>query len=307
MISGLLLAAAIAGNGFKLYLPDGYSKRAKYPLLVGLHGCTQTADDFAGLTRMAKLADAQRVIVLLPSQNPAANPMRCWNWFLPENQKRGGGEPAMIKAMIDDVESHYSVDRSRVYAFGISAGGYMTSILLACYSDVFAAGMIASGGMYEAASDVATGLNAALHGSDADPAAAGRDAYRCSGAVHPRLVPMLVFHGSDDPFVAARNGRQAVDQFLVTNDLGDDGAENHSIVELSHHSSAVEGGHAYSWTDYGIGKKVVIRHYVVDGMGHSWSGGDATFSWADAKGPDETTILWEFLRRYTRLPVHNSR
>jgi poly(hydroxyalkanoate) depolymerase family esterase len=300
MISGLLLAAAIAGNGFRLYVPSAYSKRVRYPLIVGLHGCTQTADDFAGLTRMPKLADAQRVLVLLPNQDPAANPMRCWNWFLPENQKRDSGEPAMIKTMIDDVEARYSVDRSRVYVFGMSAGGYMTSTLLACYADVFAAGMIASGGMYEAASDVPTGLSAALRGSDADPAAAGRDAYRCSGAVHPRLVPVLVFHGGDDPFVAPANGRQAVDQFLVTNDLGDDGVENHSIGELSHHSGAVQGGHAYSWTDYGSGKSVVIRHYLVDDMGHSWSRGDATFSWADAKGPDETAIMWDFFRRFRR-------
>ena len=300
MISGLLLATAIAGSGFKLYVPDGVARREKRPLVVALHGCTQTADDFAGLTRMARLVDAQRVFVLLPSQDPAANPMRCWNWFLPENQKRGAGEPAAIKAMIDDVQSRYAVDRSRVYVFGISAGGYMTSILLSCYSDVFAAGMIASGGMYEAASDVATGLSTALKGSENDPAAAGREANRCSGAVHPRRVPVLVFHGSDDPFVAARNGRQTVDQFLVTNDLGDDGTENHSIVELSRHSGAVEGGHTYAWTDYGSGKTVVIRHYVVDGMGHSWSGGDAAVSWADAKGPDETAILWEFFRRYAR-------
>jgi poly(3-hydroxybutyrate) depolymerase len=176
----------------------------------------------------------------------------------------------------------------------------MTSILLACYSDVFAAGMIASGGMYEAAGDVATGLRAALKGSENDPAAAGRDAYRCAGAVHPRLVPVLVFHGSDDPFVAARNGRQALDQFLVTNDLGDDGAENHSIAELARHSGAVEGGRAYTWTDYGTGKSIVIRHYVVQGMGHSWSGGDPTFSWADTKGPDETAIFWQFIRRFRR-------
>lgn len=300
MISGLLLAGWIAGSNFQLYVPPSYTKREKRPLLVAIHGCTQTAGDFAGLTRVAKLADAERLLVLLPNQDPAANPMRCWNWFLPENQKRGAGEPAAIKAMIDWVEARYSVDRRRVYVFGISSGGYMTSILLSCYSDVFAAGMVASGGMYEAATDLQTAVPTALKGSERDPAASGRDAYRCSGSKHPRLVPVLVFYGSDDPFVAARNAQQVVDQFLVTNDLGDDDIENHSIVELSRHSGVVEGGRAYTWTDYGFGKTVVIRSYMVEGMGHAWSAGDPAYSWADLKGPDETAILWDFVKQFRR-------
>jgi len=300
VIGGLLLATAVAGSGFELYVPDGYTKREKRPLVVAIHGCTQTAGDFAGLARVARLADRERVLVLLPNQDPAANAMRCWNWFLPENQKRGAGEPAAIKAMIDRVETRYAVDRARVYVFGVSSGGYMTSILLSCYADVFAAGMVASGGMYEAAIDLQTAVPTALRGSERDPAANGRDAYRCSGAKHPRAVPVLVFHGSDDPFVAVRNGQQTVDQFLVTNDLGDDGVENHSIVELSRHSDAVEGGHAFTWIDYGSGKTTLIRYYVVEGMGHAWSGGDATFSWADTKGPDETAIMWDFVKQFRR-------
>jgi poly(hydroxyalkanoate) depolymerase family esterase len=304
MLSALFFAAAVGGSwisesNFQLYVPDGYTKREKRPLLVAIHGCTQTAGDFAGLARVARLADRERVLVLLPNQDPAANAMRCWNWFIPENQKRGAGEPAAIKAMIDWVEARYAVDRGRVYVFGISSGGYMTSILLSCYSDVFAAGMVASGGMYEAAIDLQTAVPTALKGSERDPAASGRDAYRCSGSNH-RTVPVLVFHGSDDPFVALRNGRQTVDQFLVTNDLGDDGVENHSIVELSRHSDAVEGGHAFTWIDYGSGKTTLIRYYVVEGMGHAWSGGDAAFSWADAKGPDETAIMWDFVKQFRR-------
>ena len=305
MISGLIVAAALSGSwisqsNFQLYVPAGYTKREKRPLLVAIHGCTQTAGDFAGLTRISKLADAERLLVLLPNQDPAANAMRCWNWFVPENQKRGAGEPAAIKAMIDWVEARYAVDRTRVYVFGISSGGYMTSILLSCYSDVFAAGMVASGGMYEAAVDLQTAVPTALKGSERDPAASGRDAYRCSGAVHPRAVPVVVFHGSDDPFVAVRNGRQAVDQFITTNDLGDDGVENHSITELASHTDAIEGGRTFTWTDYGSGKTTLVRYYVVQGMGHAWSGGDLTYSWADPKGPDQTAIMWDFVKQFRR-------
>src|SRR5207253_10592866 len=82
MISGLFLAAAVAGSwisqsGFQLYLPAGHTKREKLPLLVAIHGCTQTAEDFAGLTRITKLADAQRVLVLLPNQNPKIGRASC--------------------------------------------------------------------------------------------------------------------------------------------------------------------------------------------------------------------------------------
>src|SRR6266496_4425063 len=101
MISTLFLAAALAGSwvsesGFQLYIPAGYTKSEKRPLLVAIHGCTQTAGEFGGLTRITRLADAQRVLVLLPNQSTEANPMHCWNWFVPENQKRGQGEPKMI-------------------------------------------------------------------------------------------------------------------------------------------------------------------------------------------------------------------
>src|SRR5947207_1638014 len=164
---------------FQLYVPGGYSKAEKRPLLVAIHGCTESPGEFGGLSRIAQLAEKERILVLLPGQSAAANPSLCWNWFVPENQKRGQGEPSIIKGMIDWVEARYSVDRDRVYVAGVSSGGYMTSILLSCYADVFAAGMVASGGMYEAAGDLKGAIPAALHGSDRDPKASGNDAYRC--------------------------------------------------------------------------------------------------------------------------------
>src|ERR1051325_1997194 len=96
MISALFLAAAVSGgwiseSNFQLYVPAGYRKSEKRPLLVAIHGCTETAGEFAGLTRIRTLADSQRILVLLPNQSPEANPMHCWNWFVPENQKRDSG------------------------------------------------------------------------------------------------------------------------------------------------------------------------------------------------------------------------
>ena len=92
---------AAGTRAFQLYVPAGYTKAEKRPLLVAIHGCTESPGEFAGLTRIAKLADQKRILVLLPGQSAAANPSLCWNWFLPENQKRGEGEPSIIKGMID--------------------------------------------------------------------------------------------------------------------------------------------------------------------------------------------------------------
>jgi poly(hydroxyalkanoate) depolymerase family esterase len=283
---------------FELYVPSG-SKNVKRPLLVAIHGCTQTASDFAALARTAKLADARDILVLHPEQLPAANPSRCWNWFGPENQKRGAGEPSIIVAMVDWVKARYDVDATRVYIMGISSGGYLTSNILSCYADVFAAGAVACGGMYKGANDVVTALHTAGHGSLVDPNTTAADAYACSGSVHPRAIPLLVFDGTEDPYVVNANGKQVVAQFLQLNDLGDDGKDNDSIAaEPATTKTAVSSaGLTYTSTSYAGG---LVQHYVVKGMGHAWSGADAKLTYSEPRGPDETEIIWTFLEKYRR-------
>lgn len=289
-------------RAFELYVPDGYRKGERRPLLVGIHGCTQTPQDFAGLTRSARLADEHRLLLLLPSQSALANPSLCWNWFLEGNQKRGQGEPSLIKEMVDWVKARYSVEESQVYVMGVSSGGFMTSIVLSCYADVFAAGAVASGGMYEGARDLVTALQVTAQGSKLDPGTSGQDAWRCSGSVHPRMVPVLVFDGGKDPYVSTANGQQVVAQFLQVNDLGDDGTDNDSIsAEPASTGSAVSpGGLAYTWKTFTFGNTTLIQHYVVPDMSHAWSGGDAEFAYAEPRGPDQTAIIWNFLSKHRR-------
>lgn len=288
---------AYGTRAFRVYVPEGYVASERRPLLVGIHGCTETPTEFAGLTRIDRLADANRLLILLPGQTSAANASLCWNWFLPVNQKRGQGEPSLIRGMVDRVAERYAVDPARIYVFGVSSGGYMAGTMLSCYSDVFAAGMVASGGMYEAAGDVFSGALAALYGSSRDPRISGEDAYRCSGSVHPRAVPVLVFHGSEDAIVAPLNAQQIVDQFAQTNDLGDDGIDNDSVTNapLSTQTITVAGGLSWTRRDYRY-----VQSCIVNGMGHAWSGGDPQFPYAEPRGPDETAIMWDFLRVWQR-------
>ena len=288
---------------FDLFVPASYGADREIPLVVGLHGCTQTAADFAGLARLADFGDRHDVLVLTPSQNPFVNPTRCWNWPLVVNQRRGEGEPSLIMQMIDWVLARYSVQRSRVYIFGVSSGGFMTSTMLACYSDVFAAGMVASGGMYAATTDFFYGSYVGPYGSNRDPNVAGREAWQCSGSRSPHTTPVLVFHGSDDAIVIERNALQTVEQFAQMNDLGDDGIDNDSIVSAPTRTSSgrAEGGLEFTSSEVVVRGRTILQLFVVERMAHAWSGGDPHFAYADPAGPDETEIMWSFFTQHTRF------
>jgi poly(3-hydroxybutyrate) depolymerase len=178
----------------------------------------------------------------------------------------------------------------------------MTSIMLACYSDVFAAGAVHSGGMYKGATTVSGSAYALLAGSIYSPDSNGRLAWQCSGSPTPRPIPMLVFHGTADSTVNPVNGQQAVRQFLQTNDLADDGLDNDSVkyVPTSTYNGQVPGGRAYRVDTYTYGGRTLAQHYVVQGMGHAWSGSQTGLPFTDPNGPDATLITWVFLKDQLR-------
>ncbi|KFA94525.1 extracellular catalytic domain type 1 short-chain-length polyhydroxyalkanoate depolymerase [Archangium violaceum] len=288
-------------RGFQLWVPDGYVPGQRIPLVVGLHGCLQNPDQFAGLTRLNEKADAETFLVLYPNQSTTSNGTQCWNFMLATNQERGMGEPSIIVGMVDWVKSRYQVDGQRVYAGGVSAGAVMTSILLACYSDVFAAGMVGAGAMYKGATTASGSAYAMAFGSIYDPNARGRDAWACSGQ-RRWPVPVLVIHGSEDSVVNPINGEQTVQQFLQTNDYGDDGRDNNSVpyAPTDVWYDSVPGGRGYYVKNYEYGGRLLVQKYEIQGMDHAWPGGDASYPFADPSGPDATTIMWDFFAQHAR-------
>ncbi|MBW8777181.1 MAG: PHB depolymerase family esterase, partial [Stenotrophomonas sp.] len=265
---------------YQVWVPAGYDAAQPLPLLLVLHGCVTGPNLMGEASGFNDVADTEGFIVVYPRQNVTSNPARCWNWQLPINQARDSGEPSLLAGIVDKVKAGYSVDPHRVYVTGISAGGAMTSIMLACYSDVFAAG---AGSIYS-------------------PDSNGRLAWQCSGSPSPRPLPVLVFHGSADLTVNPVNGQQAVRQFLQTNDLADDGLDNDSVkyVPTSTYHGQVPGGRAYTVDTYAYGGRTLVQHYVVQGMGHAWSGSQSGLPFTDPKGPDATLITWLFLKDYQR-------
>lgn len=292
----------LRGRKHELWIPSGYVAGSPTPLIVALHGCKQTPAEFAGLTRLNQLADAEKFFVVYPKQSLWANPLRCWNWMYPGNQTRAAGEPALIMDIVARVRESYSVDAARIYVVGASAGGVMASILMSCYSDVFAAAVVASGGMYKAADNRIDARMATANGSHFSPQARGRDAWECSGSVARRPVPVLVFHGSEDKVAAPMNGEQVVAQFIQTNDLGDDATDNNSVRNLATSTTAAvaPGGLRYTVRDYVYDGELLLQYYFVEGMGHAWSGGDPRFAFSEPNGPDATTLMWKFLKQHQR-------
>ena len=264
---------------YKLYVPTGYAGGA-LPMIVMLHGCTQTPDDFAAGTRMNALAEERRCFVLYPAQTRAANRSRCWNWFKRGDQRRDKGEPAIIAGMTREVISRYGIDARKVYVAGLSAGGAMAAVMGATYPDLFAAIGIHSGLAVGSAHDVPSAF-AAMRGMPPPSA-------RVSVSGHgTRAVPVIVFHGDRDKTVHPRNGEQVVWECVNRHAA----AGNNPAMERGQ----VPGGHGYTRTVHtDASGRVLVEHWLVHGAGHAWSGGSVRGSYTDPRGPDAAREMLRF-------------
>jgi poly(hydroxyalkanoate) depolymerase family esterase len=202
---------AADGRPYMVYTPTHYRVGTAVPLLVMLHGCIQTAEDFATGTQMNQLAEQYGFIVVYPQQTRKENRNGCWNWFTPSNQTRDQGEPASIAGVVQAIveqTSHWTIDPNRIYIAGVSAGAAMAGILAATYPDLFAAVGMHSGVEYQAATNLIHGVRAMRRGGP-DPVLQGQRAHEAMGSFG-RRVPTIVFHGTRDDTVSSVNGDQTV-------------------------------------------------------------------------------------------------
>jgi len=209
-----------ASRHYWLYVPAG-AHEAPMPLVVFLHGCTQRAVGASRSTKFNELADARAFVVAYPEQNftaPSTAPLAdgngegCWNWFLPDDQARDAGEPALIAGITREVIAGGGIDTTRVFVDGISAGADMAVIMGVSYPDLFAAVAVIAGCGYKTCADVSGSL-----------------AYQQMGP-RARVVPVFVEQGTADMLNVFPLGVTAVSQWLGTNDFADDGSANRSVA-----------------------------------------------------------------------------
>jgi len=268
-------------RAYKLFIPSRYQGQP-LPLVVMLHGCTQSPDDFAAGTRMNFIAEEQTCFVVYPAQRREANQAKCWNWFRTADQQRGRGEPSLIAGITRQIMRDYSVDPKRVYVGGLSAGAAAAAIMGATYPDLYAAIGVHSGLACGTASDLPSAFVAMRQGGLA--ASCGSD-----NLSDGPTVPTIVFHGDRDVTVHPSNGDHILEQSMRT-----------TRTQNKVHRGRVAGGHAYTRTIHtDASGRGILEHWNIHGAGHAWSGGSPAGSYTDRRGPDATREMLRFFLEHS--------
>lgn len=259
---------------FRQYVPAAASEGASGVVMM-LHGCTQTPEDFAVGTGMNALADRKGFVVIYPAQSRGDNAQSCWNWFSRGDQRRGRGEPAILASLAQKVCAEHGVTRDHTFVAGLSAGAAMAAILGETYPDVFAAIGAHSGLPAGSAKDVSSAF-AAMAGN----ALEGPDPVQAD-----LRVRTILFHGSADHTVhpansdgIARRARSA--------------GPGQSVESTT--SGEVEGRSYTRCVSSDTDGTALVEHWAIDGQGHAWSGGHPAGSYTDPKGPDASAEMARF-------------
>jgi poly(hydroxyalkanoate) depolymerase family esterase len=287
-----------------LYLPKNTpdaAARHGWPLIVMLHGCHQSATQFAQGTRMNQLAEEKGYAVLYPQQLMSVQSQRCWRWYERSTQQ-GGGETIALAALIGSVCEHHPIDRRRIYACGMSAGAGMAAVLALNYPELIAAVGLHSGPVFGVGHTPIGALHVMRHGA-AQSDAAIFDMFQRRAAMDPSgvpktmlVMPALLIHGDDDQVVRPINQEQLARQWLQVNGLPDGPASRSTTKRASRDG----GRNAYEIHDYLVARKVVVRVVRVTGLHHAWSGGDPTLRFNAEAGPDASRMMLEFFGKHRR-------
>ncbi len=303
---GAFLRREHDGRSYRLYVPPGYDADEPVPLLVFLHGCRQTPTAFAAETGMNEVAADETFLVAYPKQSRFGNPLRCWNWYDDTDATRGNGELAWIADLTCSLIDEFAVDDDRVYVAGLSAGGSMAARAIVEYADLFAAAGVHSGPAYDAVGSAFSALSQMYRGDRLDGREAGIEAYEAMGD-RSRAIPTIVFHGTDDDVVDVTNARQLTEGTLRASHRGVNGEEETLEFEPDQVETDVSGPYEYTRRQYHDGTgTLVVEEWLVDGMGHAWSGGSPDGRFTAPEGPDASRLLWRFVSEYEQSTLERT-
>lgn len=261
-------------RAFQTYVPAS-AQDGVTGVIVMLHGCTQTPEDFAAGTDMNALAELHRFAVVYPAQSRGDNAQSCWNWFSRGDQQRGRGEPAILAGITKQVCAEHGVTRENTFVAGLSAGAAMSAILGETYADVFAAVGAHSGLPAGAAKDV----------SSAFMAMGGTVANTSLPPQTTEMVRTIVFHGTADATVQHSNSDLIAQRALRANAA--------QSVEASH-TGKTKGRSFVRKVSENTRGVPIVEQWSVEGQGHAWSGGNTSGSYADPTGPDASAEMVRF-------------
>lgn len=223
------------------------------PLVVVLHGCTQTAASYDHGAGWSELADRFGFAVLFPEQQRANNPNLCFNWFSPEDTRRGSGEVESIREMVVAAVERHRLDPKQVFVTGLSAGGAMTSAMLACHPELFAGGAIIAGLPFGIACGVPEALER-MRGRGHDRAKLANRVREASSHRGP-WPTVSVWHGSSVATVDVVNAAMILEQWRGLHGVGEPDT-----------TKRVAGCVHRGWHD--AAGRMVVEEYVITGMGH---------------------------------------
>jgi poly(hydroxyalkanoate) depolymerase family esterase len=288
-------------RSYKLYIPSGYIGQ-EVPLVVMLHGCTQSPNDIAAGTHMNVLAEEHIFLVAYPAQAQGANMNKCWNWFKASDQQRGRGEPSLVAGITRQIIDEYKVADGRVYVAGMSAGGAMAAIMAEAYPDLYAAVGVHSGLAPGAAHDMPSAFAAMHQGGPATPRRNVPTATATGESA--RIVPAIVFHGDHDKTVHPRNADHLLEHYCAAKTTRSRDEAGGSTPRGTVRQGQVPGGHAYTRTTYrDAGGQAIVERWTIHGLGHAWSGGSSSGSYTDPKGPDASAEMVRFFNQHSPRPA----
>jgi polyhydroxybutyrate depolymerase len=269
-------------RSFIIYLPIGYNNAGKMPMIFALHGGSGTPDAMFQLADFRPIADRDKVIIVCP-----AGIQTSWNDGRPTAANIAGiNDVSFISQLCSYMITNYAADATRIYATGMSNGGFMSSRLACELSDKIAA--IASVAASMEQNTVAANCN-----------------------TNGRAVPAIYIQGTIDPLVPFVGGTmtagsggtilshaQAIAKWVsinncvtpvVTTDLPDIANDGTTIKQRIY-----AGGNN--------GSEVVS--YVVANGGHTWPQGFQYLSEAiigkTSQDMNACEVIWQFFKRFKR-------
>jgi poly(hydroxyalkanoate) depolymerase family esterase len=234
---------------------------ANAPLVIVMHGCTQSAAQYASESGWNVLADQHQFYTVYPEQNSTNNNSKCFNWFLYGDQNRGQGEAASIKQMLDYMKTHFSIDTNKIYVTGLSAGACMTNVMMASYPEVFKKGAVMAGTPFKSATSALTASNA-MYGFVTHTASQWGDSVRHQNPSYSGPFPKVaIFQGGSDLVVNINNVAEEVKQWTNVHNTD----QTADLTQTNFNGNSLVTKTSY----YNSSNQSVVETYTISGMGHA--------------------------------------